>query len=151
VTFVASKNFELENVLKYRAEIERMRKQEFAEAKQDFERASDKLCQEEALVEDLSRDFCHRHGELDSIEDLRMFASFFARKREEIKEQKERVDYLGHVLSDCRMTMLDATKDKKVLESLKEKKAKEFRLAMEQKEQEFIDEIAVQKKEKTSP
>lgn len=147
---MASKQFELEQVLKYRTEIERMRKQEFAAAKQDFERASDKLSQEEALVEDLSNEFSHCHGKLDSIEDLRMFSAFFARKREEIKEQKERVDHLGHVLSDRRETMLDATKDKKVLESLKEKKAKEFRLAMDQKEQAFIDEIAVQKKEKTS-
>ena len=34
-----------------------------------------------------------------------------------------------------------------MLESLKDKKAKEFRMAMDKKEQEFMDEIAIQKKE----
>ena len=37
-------------------------------------------------------------------------------------------------------------KDKKVLQSLKEKKALEFRTVMGQKEQLFMDEISVQKK-----
>jgi flagellar protein FliJ len=147
---VAGKGFELEQVLRYRTEIERIRKQEFATAKQDFERASDKLSQEEALVEDLSQEFINCQEELENIEDLRLFADFFTRKREEIKEQKEQVDHLGGVLSDRRETLLNSTKDKKVLESLKDKKAKEFRLAMEHKEQAFIDEISVQKKGKTS-
>ncbi|MBI2354697.1 MAG: flagellar export protein FliJ [Deltaproteobacteria bacterium] len=127
-------------------DVERMRRQEFAAAKQEFEHASDQLSREEALVENLASEFCHRQGELESIEEMRRYADFFARKREEIKDRKERVEQLGHVLSERRETLLDATKDKKVLESLKDKKAKEFRQAMDQKEQSFMDEIAIQKK-----
>jgi len=41
---------------------------------------------------------------------------------------------------------LDATKDKKVLESLKQKKSDEFRQDMKQKERNFLDEISIQKK-----
>lgn len=146
---MASMNFELEQVLKYRLEIERLRKQEFATAKQGFEHAHEVLKQEELLTNELSREFSQRHGELECIEEMRMYADFFARKREEIKSQKEQIDYLGRVMNDRREHLLDATKDKKVLESLKEKKAQEFRLAMDQKEQAFMDEIAIQKKDDT--
>ena len=147
---VASKRFELEQVLKYRTEVERTRKQEFVVAKQDHEHACERLSQEESLVEGLSKEFCSRHKELASIEDIRMYSDFFIRKREEIKDHKEQVEHLGRVVSDRREILMDAAKDKKVLESLKDKKAKEFRMAMEKKEQEFMDEIAIQKKEETA-
>jgi len=146
---MVSKQFELEQVLKYRLEVERLRKQEFATAKQGFEHAHDELKQEEALAEDLSQEFSQRHSELASIDELRMYTDFFARKREEIKNRKEQLDQLSQVMNERRENLLDATKDKKVLESLKEKKAQEFKLTMEQKEQAFMDEIAVQKKDGT--
>jgi len=144
---MVSKQFELEQVLKYRLEVERLRKQEFATAKQGFEHAHDELKQEEALAEDLSQEFSQRHSELASIDELRMYTDFFARKREEIKNRKEQLDQLAQVMNERRENLLDATKDKKVLESLKEKKAQEFRQAMDLKEQAFMDEIAVQKKD----
>lgn len=146
---MASKRFELEQVLKYRTEVERVRKQEFAVAKQNLERATDHLDREEAQVDGLSKEFCDRHKDLCTIEEVRMYADFFTRKREEIKLQKERIVQLGHVMNDRRETLLDASKDKRVLESLKEKKAQEFRLEMDKKEQLFMDEIAIQKKGKT--
>lgn len=144
---MASKRFELEQVLKYRTEVERTRKQEFVVAKQNLEHACERLSQEEALLECLSKEFCNRQRELDSIEDIRMYSDFFGRKREEIKDHKEQIDHLGSVVSDRREILLDASKDKKVLESLKDKNEKEFRMEMDKKEQEFMDEIAIQKKE----
>jgi flagellar FliJ protein len=143
---VAVKRFELEQVLKYRVEVERMRTQEFADARRNFEHASDRLSREEAQVESLSMEYCQRHGELNCIEEMRLYADFFARKRCEIKDQQERVNQLGRVMSDQRDILLEAAKDKKVLESLKDRKVREFRQAMDQKEQIFMDEIAVQKR-----
>ena len=138
--------FKLEQVLNYRCEVEKMRKQEFASAKRDFDHATDRLRREKERVEDLSEEFCHRQGELESIQEMRMYADFFAWKREDIKDQRERVDQLGNIMNNRRDFLLDATKDKKVLESLKEQRAKEFRLLMAQKEQTFLDEISIQKK-----
>ncbi len=143
---MAGKRFELEQVLKYRVEVERMRLQDFAAAKRDFEHASDQLVLQEMQMENIANEFCQRHGDMDCIEELRRYADFFSRKREEIKERKERIELLEQVMNDQRETLLDATKDKKVLESLKDKKAKEFRKTMDQKEQAFMDEISIQKK-----
>jgi flagellar FliJ protein len=137
--------FKLEQILNYRCEVEKMRKQEFASAKRDFEHADDRLMREKERVENLSEEFCHRQGELESIQEMRMYVDFFARKRVDIKNQKEQLDQLGNIVNDQRAFLLDATKDKKVLELLKEQKAKEFKLTMEQKEQTFMDEISIQK------
>jgi len=142
------RRFELEQVLKYRLDVERLCKQEFATAKQGFEHAHERLKREEVHARDVSQEFFQRQRELDNIEDIRMYSVFFAHKREEIKSQKKHVDHLGHVMNERRDTLLDATKDKKVLESLKEKKAHEYKLEMDKKEQCFLDEIAIQKKKK---
>jgi flagellar FliJ protein len=52
-------------------------------------------------------------------------------------------------MNDKREDLLDATKEKKVLESLKEKKARVFRQEMAQKERTFLDEISIQKKDES--
>jgi flagellar FliJ protein len=147
---MASKTFELEQVLVYRREMEKARKQEFAVAKQSFEHASTDLQREEDLVTILTRDFHRCQQSIGCIDDLRMYADFFARKREEIKQQKERVEYLDLVMSEKRSDLMEASKEKKVLESLKEKKTAEFRQEMATKERNFLDEISIQKKAETT-
>lgn len=145
---MAGKQFELEQVLKYRLEMERARKQEFAAAKKELDQASDLLKQQEVEAQGAAEEFSQRQSEFSSVEEMQRYAYYFERKREDIKRQKERVDQLGVVLDERREVLLDAAKDKKVLESLKEKKAREFRIERDQKEQGFMDEIAVQKKDK---
>ena len=143
---MASKKFELEQVLNYRSEVEKVRKLEFAAAKQEVEHANDVLNRHETAVDTLSQEFWIRQNELSTIEEMRRYVDYFARKKEDIKSQKERINQLTCIMSDRRDELLDATRDKKVLESLKEKKAREFRQEMAQKEQAFLDEIAIQKK-----
>jgi len=143
---VASKKFELEQVLNYRREIEKVRKMDFVSAKLELEHANDVLNQHELHVDELAKEFHTRQTELNSIEEMRRYVDFFVRKREDIKNQKEHIDRLGCVMSDKRDDLLEATRDKKVLESLKEKKAREFKLEMAQKERAFLDEISIQKK-----
>jgi flagellar FliJ protein len=147
---MAGKTFELEQVLVYRREMEKLRKQEFASAKQGLEQANQELKRVEDLVELLSKEFQRCQQEIGCIDDMRMYTDFFARKREEIKLQKERIVQLDLVMNEKRSHLMEASKEKKVLESLKEKKAEEFRQDMATKERNFLDEISIQKKVKPS-
>lgn len=142
----SKKGFELHQVLNYRTDLERLRKQEFAAARQDLDQASDKLEQQRNEAAALARDFAERNGQLNSVVELQLYADFFTRKREEIKQQQERVTALDRILEDRRDDLVQATKDKKVLEALKEKKMLAFRQEMQRKERDFLDETAVQKK-----
>jgi flagellar FliJ protein len=142
---VAIKPFELEQVLKYRLEVERMRKNEFVAAKQELEQAGDELRQEEEEAEKAARQYSEQHADLNNIEDIRRYSDFFARKREDIKKKQEQLEQLERIMDERREVLLDATKEKKVLETLKERKKLENRREMDQKEQAFMDEIAIQK------
>lgn len=145
---MAGKTFELEQVLVYRREMEKLRKQEFAEAKHGLEQADQELKREEKLVEQLSQEFQRCQQDIGCIDDMRMYSDFFARKREEIKQHKDRIEQLDYIMNERRADLMEASRDKKVLESLKEKKAEEYRQDMSTKERNFLDEISVQKKVK---
>lgn len=140
--------FELEQVLVYRREMEKLRKQEFAAAKQGLELANKELEREEELVKLLTDEFQSCQQEIGCIDDMRMYSDFFARKREQIKQQKERVNHLDGIMNEKRSDLMEASKEKKVLELLKEKKAEEHRQYMATKERDFLDEISIQKKVK---
>lgn len=142
----AKKQFELQQVLNYRAELEKLRKQEFALAKQDLDAAADKLEQEKAEAAQLAEEFSQRQQEINSIYEMQLYADFFARKREEMKEQQRRIEALDRVLEDRREDLVQATKEKKVMERLKEKRKEEFRKEQAYKEGLLLDEIATQKK-----
>lgn len=138
--------FELEQVLGYRCDMEKLRIQEYVLSRLNLEQAHDDLRRNEEQVYELSEEFRCRQQELGCIDEIRMYSDFFKRKRGEINNHKERVEQLDVVMNECREDLLEASKDKKVLESLKEKKTREFRLEMGQKERKFLDEISVQKK-----
>ena len=143
---MAGKIFELEQVLVYRREMEKLRKQEFATAKHGLEQANQELEREEKLVEILTQEFQLCQQDIGCIDDMRMYSVFFARKREEIKRQKERIELLEQIMAEKRSDLMEASKEKKVLESLKEKKAAEYRQEIATKERNFLDEISIQKK-----
>lgn len=140
------KRFELHQVLSYRTELERLRKQEFAVAKRDLEHACDLLEQEKREAEELAGDFSARQSEIDSITELQLYADFFARKREDFKEHQRRIEVLDNVLEEQRHELQQATKEKKVMERLKEKQEAAFRKELAHKEGLLLDEISVQKK-----
>ena len=143
---MAVMKFELEQVLGYRREMEKIRKQEFATSRENLERANDVLRRGEEQIDGLSEEFRSRQHELGCIDEIRMYLYFFKRKREDINNQKELVINLDMVMNECRAELLEASKDKKMLESLKERKSREFMLDIAQKERKFLDEISVQKK-----
>ena len=143
---MASKIFELEQVLVYRREMEKLRKQEFAAAKQGLEQANQELEREEELVGLLTQEFQRCQQDIVCIDDIRMYSAFFTRKQEDIKQHKERIEHLDQITQKKRSDLMESSKDKKVLELLKEKKAAEFRQYMATRERNFLDEISIQKR-----
>jgi flagellar FliJ protein len=140
------KKFELQQVLNYRVELEKMRKLEFAAARQDLDAAADRLEQQKNEAAKLAEEFHGRQQQIDSIFEMRLYADFFARKRDEIKEQQRRVQSLDRVLEDRRDELVQATKEKKVMEQLKAKQKEAFLKEQAHKEGLLLDEIATQKK-----
>jgi flagellar FliJ protein len=141
---MAKKTFRLEQVLNYRKEVEKVRTIEFSAAKEQFEDASDDLQREENAADQVSRELHDRERQGMSVLEWQIYANFFERKNREIREKREEVVTLEKDMMEKREVLLHASREKKVLENLKEKKMLSHRREQQEKEREFLDEIAVQ-------
>ena len=77
--------------------------------------------------------------------EMQMYADFFRKKENDIKAQRNIVTILDEQLGEKRELLLDAAKEKKVLEGLKEKKFMAHNKTMAAKERAFLDEVALRK------
>ena len=147
---MAGNTFELEQVLLYRREMEKLRKQEFALAKHQLELVNEELEREEALVALLSQEYQKCQQDIGCIDDMNLYLDFFSRKRTEIQQYGEQIEQLDQIMDEKRSDLMEASKEKKVLESLKKKQAFEFRQLIAVRERNFLDEISIQKKGKSA-
>jgi flagellar protein FliJ len=137
------KDFRLGQVLNYRKEMEKKRKQEFAEARQDLEDATDQLKREEDTVDRLNSEFMEKQQEGITADELQIYSSFFCRKSKDIKNQKTNVGLLDHEVNRRRESLLDASKGKKMLETLEKKSSISIRKEIADKENGLMEEIAI--------
>ncbi|WP_298431936.1 flagellar export protein FliJ [Geobacter sp.] len=138
--------FQLQQVLNYRKEVEKVRKVEFAVAKREFESATELLDRHEAEADRARVEYNNKQAAGITASELQMYGDFFRRKSSDIQLQRHQVDTLGREMTEKREVLLDAAKEKKALELLKEKQMLAFRREMAEKERTFLEELAVQKK-----
>lgn len=141
---MAGPEFRLEQVLKFRKEIEKMHQLELAKAKQQHESARDRLKSEKAALEALAQEFSQRQMKGIEAKDLQLYGNFTRRKSREIEEMRGSVASLEKAVHEKREALLAAAKEKKALEVFKEKKMRDLRLEQLLKERAFLDELAVQ-------
>ncbi|MDD2319110.1 MAG: flagellar export protein FliJ [Geobacteraceae bacterium] len=135
--------FTLERVLHFRKEAEKLRKLEFATAKQEYELAEDHLRREEEAIEELNLEFMTRQIEGISALELQLYADFFQKKNQDICQQRDEVVKLDRHMVEKKDDLIAAATDKKIMEELKKKKVKAHEKALADKEQGFLDEIAL--------
>ena len=73
---------------------------------------------------------------------LAQYASYTDSLLTEINRQRQEIKKLARVVDEHREKLLEITKDKKILERLKEKRFEEYRRKLRQVEQKFMDEIS---------
>jgi flagellar protein FliJ len=138
--------FTLEKVLHFRRETEKLRKMEFAIAKQEYELAEDRLRREEAAMEELTLEYMNRQIEgIDAFE-LQLYADFVQKKQSDIQQQRHQVTVLDRKVLETKDVLVEAATDKKIMEELKKKKVKAHEKVLADKEQAFLDELALQKR-----
>ena len=142
---MTKKGFELDQVLNFRKEVEKMRKIDFAAAKQEFEGASALLMREEEAMNQLTHELADKQREGISAVELQLYADFSRKKTVDIRQHRQAVISLERKMAEKRETLLDAAKEKKVLEAFKERKISAYMRGMAETERHFLDEISVQK------
>ncbi|MCW8800160.1 MAG: flagellar export protein FliJ [Desulfobacter sp.] len=134
--------FRLQSLLKYKRHLEQVAKQEMAKA------VADVLTCEQRITE-LQKDRISATDQLESQVEKGMGAGQFNRYTEFItaldqmiiREQSKKTE-LEKILSDKRDALKQRTIEKKSLERLREKQAREYTQEMIREEQKGLDEIA---------
>ena len=137
------KVFRLEKVLDFRHEMEKVCKSEFATARHEYDQAMEQLQHEEERIDRVGTEFMDRQLEGIRAVELQMYSDYFSKKESDIKAQRQLVTDLDQTLMEKREILIDASRDKKVLEELKKKKFKAFKQDMADKERAFLDELAL--------
>ena len=136
--------FRLEQVLKFRKEVEKMHQLELAAAKQQQDCAQERLKSEKGAMRALEQEFSQRQLEGIEAKDLQLYGHFTRRKTQEIAAIRDSLPALEQVVQDRREALLVAAKEKKALEIFKEKKMRDLRMQQLNRERAFMDEVAIQ-------
>lgn len=137
----------LQTVLKVREIRERKEEEKFAEKQRDY-------LKEKEREEILERERENRRNELRGIMrkgPISDFAKILRRKahlgklKEDLDQQVEKVIEASTKLEQQREKLIDAMRDKKLIEKHKEHKLDEYKKVMQALEIKFLDEIATQR------
>ena len=136
--------FRLEQVLKFRKEVEKMHQLELAAAKQQHDSAQERLKSEKGAMQVLEQEFSQRQLEGIEAKDLQLYGDFTMRKVQEIRTIRDSLPVLEKAVVERREALLVAAKEKKALEVFKEKKLRDLRLEQLNRERAFLDELSIQ-------
>ena len=141
---MAGQKFRLEQVLKFREQVEQMQELELAQARRQHESARERLRSEKAALEVLEQEFVLRQLIGIDAKDLQLYGDFSRKKLHEIQEMRQSVQRLESLVQEKREALLIAAKEKKALELFKEKKMQDLRMEQLYKERAFMDELVIQ-------
>ncbi|HUU27103.1 MAG TPA: flagellar export protein FliJ [archaeon] len=77
------------------------------------------------------------------VSSMMNFSRYTERLVSEIREQKNTIDRLAEQVMSHREKLIEISKDKKILEKLKEKRYEEFKKKLRSMEQKFMDELSI--------
>ncbi|MDR2391900.1 MAG: flagellar export protein FliJ [Planctomycetota bacterium] len=136
--------FNLEAVLRYRGIIKDRRQREFAEASRRVEeerRRGEDILRERGDIQDEIVNAFQEQAPFQSIMASYRMADNLARSA---TESAKRCRELEIEAEKIRQTLIAASRDKKVMESLKERRCEEFQRDQSRQEQALLDEMSIQ-------
>jgi len=136
--------FRLEQVLKFRKEVEKMHQLELAQARQQHDSARERLLSEKGALQELEQELSQRQLEGIQAKDLQLYGDFTMRKTQEIQTIRDSLPILEKAVQERHDALVVAAKEKKALEIFKEKKLRDLRREQLNRERAFLDEVAIQ-------
>jgi len=136
--------FKLEPALRHRKHLEDIKKKELAEIFRELREAQD-------FLRSLEEDFKKTQGNIEreesikiiDIEKILLYESYLIYVKRLVEQTRIKIGEIEKKLDKKRLEFIKASKAKKVLERLKEKRYFEYMKDMETLEQKFIDEMGI--------
>ena len=137
--------FKFEPILNYRKQIEDTCQQELARSKKKWEKEREKLEKYYELWEKCIEEWRRIQKDSVSVLEVDLYQKYMVRLKREVREQTERVKSCFKKMEKKRDELLNARKDKKIMEKLEEYHFVEYNKDMSKREKKFLDEVATQR------
>lgn len=140
-------NYGLETVLKVRGIREKKEQEKFAEKKRDYlkEKEIEEEIKEEKKGKEEELRGVFRRGPISDFAKVMRRRAHLDVLKDDLDEQVEKVIEASKLLEVQRAQLVEAMKDKKIMEKHKERKLDEYNKIMQDLELKFMDEIATQR------
>lgn len=129
--------YKMEKVLDYRSTVEKHKVEDYAKINQ-------KLDQEKEHLDNLEEHFDRKKREIATdVNSMKMSFLYKEKLKIELTHQKKKVDEIIHKANDARDVLIEARKDRKIMEMLKEKDKEKFQHEMLIREQKELDDLTI--------
>ncbi|PKN06360.1 MAG: flagellar export protein FliJ [Deltaproteobacteria bacterium HGW-Deltaproteobacteria-7] len=137
--------FKLQSVLEYRLNIEEKILNEFSDLKRYL--AEQEAALKALIVErnELMNDLRSMQNAMIRVEDITALVTYIENIRLKEKERKNIIHQAEEKVEKKRQELMEAVKNRKVMENLKDKHAEEYRKNLNELEQKISDEMSVLK------
>jgi flagellar FliJ protein len=137
-------HFNLQPLLVHRKFIEESRKRELAELERSLDQSRRLLDVQRKRENTLLKEIEEKKKQGSTNSELLLYALAHTRLAEAIENQQQTVRDTERLSNEKRVCLLEAMKNRKALDRLKEKQWREYRREEDRKEQVFISEVAIQ-------
>lgn len=137
------KSFKLQVVLDHRQRLEDQARQALAEAIQYEQATIRRLSAETAEMSDICCEYEQRQIAGIQGYEFMLYENRIDHKRQVLRELDQQLGIARQLVVECREKLGDASREKKLMEKLKEKKALAVKKNLQRKEMGEIDEIAI--------
>jgi len=129
--------YKMDKVLDYRSTVEKHKVEDYA-------RINQKLDQEKEHLVNLEEEFNQKKKEITTdVNSMKMSFLYKEKLKTELTHQKKKVDEIIHKANDAREVLIEARKDRKIMEILKEKDKEKFHHEMLTREQKELDDFTI--------
>jgi flagellar FliJ protein len=143
-------NFKLEPVLRYRGMIEEQRKMDFAREAASYERALKALEDIRNRIGEVEREFRSKNAEGMTAAEARIYLYYLSSLREIERIRHEEFEAASRKMEEARVKLMRARRDRKIIETLKDRAFELYREEVKRGERKLIDEVSANKVARSS-
>ena len=141
--------FNLQVLLDYRKRIEEGFQIELSLIQRELENARQALLSSQQEKTHYEEELAEREAREVNLQESILYRDYLRGIRKKIQEQRDRVASIKIEFDKKQEELLAAMKNRKVLEKVKEKHAKEFREELQKQERAFVDEVGIRRYQRT--
>ncbi|MCX7746998.1 MAG: flagellar export protein FliJ [Clostridia bacterium] len=133
--------FKLQPLLNVKIQIEDSLKNEFGKAMLKLEQEKERLSLLEYERKELIGTFNERSAQGVMVKELREYTAYISHMKEKMDLQKENINAAQRNVDKCREELIKASREREIIEKLKEKKYQEYLKEILKEEQKTNDEV----------